>query len=121
YSQNVPEDGPIPTTFVFESSEAYALVGETTEDEGHEVDDPVFMMRIKYFEDKAVFKQRVKFISNPETIRGSVEFMVCDDSRCLPPNDEMLVFNFQSNNFNTNSQLLDPVKWTTAFEKISDT
>ncbi|WP_100613593.1 protein-disulfide reductase DsbD family protein [Confluentibacter citreus] len=121
YSQNVPEDGPIPTTFTFESSESYKLVGETIEDEGHVIDDPVFMMRIKYFEDKAVFKQRVSFTNKPETIKGSVEFMVCDDSRCLPPNDDALVFNFQNNNFNSNSQLLDPVKWTASFEKISNT
>ncbi|PKQ45995.1 protein-disulfide reductase DsbD family protein [Confluentibacter flavum] len=93
YSQKVPEDGPIPTTFTFEGSESYKLVGETTEDEGHVIDDPVFMMRIKYFEDKAVFKQRVSFTNKPETIKGSVEFMVCDDSRCLPPNDDALVFN----------------------------
>lgn len=122
YSQNVPEDGPIPTTFTFEDSQAYTLIGETTEDTGHVIDDPVFMMRIKFFEDQAVFKQRVKFTNKPEAIRGSVEFMVCDDSRCLPPNDEALVFNFQSDtSFNSNSQLLDPVKWTTSFEKISNT
>src|SRR5690606_36121489 len=93
YSQNVPEDGPIPTTFTFEDSQAYTLIGETTEDAGHVIDDPVFMMRIKFFEDQAVLKQRVKFTNKPEAIRGSVEFMVCDDSRCLPPNDEALVFN----------------------------
>lgn len=120
YSQNVPEDGPIPTTFTFETSEAYTLIDKTTEDEGHEIDDPVFMMRIKYFEDKAVFKQRVSFKATPETVKGSVEFMVCDDSRCLPPNDEPLIFEFTSQNFNPNSQLLDPVKWTASFEKVSD-
>src|SRR5690606_19561123 len=121
YSQNVPEDGPIPTTFRFEPSEAYTLIDKTTEDEGHEIDDPVFMMRIKYFEDKAVFKQRVSFTNTPETVNGSVEFMVCDDSRCLPPNEDPLVFEFPSQNFNPNSQLLDPVKWSASFEKISDT
>ena len=121
YSQNVPEDGPIPTTFRFEPSEAYTLIDKTTEDEGHEIDDPVFMMRIKYFEDKAVFKQRVSFTNAPVTVNGSVEFMVCDDSRCLPPNEEPLVFEFPSENANSNSQLLDPVKWSASFEKISDT
>src|SRR5690606_41323562 len=68
YSQNVPEDGPIPTTFRFEASEAFSLIYKTTEDEGHEIDDPVFMMRIKYFEHKAVFKQRVSFTNAPVTI-----------------------------------------------------
>ncbi|MBU3820561.1 thioredoxin family protein [Flavobacteriaceae bacterium XHP0103] len=121
YSQNVPEDGPIPTTFTFETSEAFMLIDKTKEDEGHEIDDPVFMMRIKYFEDKAVFKQRVSFKNSPETVKGTVEFMVCDDSRCLPPTEKELVFEFSSQNFNPNSKLLNPVKWSTSFEKISDT
>ncbi len=32
YSQNVPEDGPIPTAFTFEKTNDYGLVGETSEE-----------------------------------------------------------------------------------------
>ena len=93
YSQNVPEDGPIPTTFTFVKSKDFELVGKTSEEKGKTVDDPVFEMKIKYFENKAIFKQRVKVIStSPFSIKGSVEFMVCDDANCLPPTEIDLVF-----------------------------
>jgi thiol:disulfide interchange protein DsbD len=86
YSQNVPDDGPIPTTFTFESTADYELAGKTSEEEGHTVEDPVFEMKIKYFQNEAIFKQRIKVLSeNNFKITGEVEFMVCDDARCLPP------------------------------------
>jgi thiol:disulfide interchange protein DsbD len=86
YSQNVPQDGPIPTTFIFEPSEDYELIGTPSEDEGHSENDPFFGMIIKYFENNATFKQRIKVLSeNSFDIVGEVEFMVCDDTSCLPP------------------------------------
>ncbi len=108
YSQNVPEDGPIPTNFTFVKTDNYKLIGNTSEEEGHTVFDAVFNMNIKYFENKAVFKQRVKIISKSNfKITGEVEFMVCDDSSCLPPTFVDLDFSIQpkkgitSVNFNT--------------------
>ncbi|MBG7629968.1 MAG: thiol:disulfide interchange protein, partial [Bacteroidetes bacterium] len=99
YSQNVPEDGPIPTSFAFESSEDFELVGSVSEEEGHTVDDPVFEMKIKYFENKATFKQRVKLLNEKaSTIIGEVEFMVCDDASCLPPTFVDLKFSILKNN-----------------------
>ncbi|MDY7396947.1 protein-disulfide reductase DsbD family protein [Aureibaculum sp. 2210JD6-5] len=92
YSQTVPEDGPIPTTFTFKSDESYAKKGNTKEEEGHTVQDPVFDMEIKYFENKATFKQRVKILKPIDKIIGEVEFMVCDDTRCLPPTTVDLEF-----------------------------
>jgi thiol:disulfide interchange protein DsbD len=50
-------------------------------------------MKIKYFENKATFKQRIKAISKSAfDIKGSVTFMVCDDANCLPPTDIDLSF-----------------------------
>ncbi|MEN3324992.1 cytochrome c biogenesis protein CcdA [Mariniflexile soesokkakense] len=92
YSQNVPEDGPIPTTFSYNNKETFLLKGKTIEGEGHTIDDPVFGMRIKFFENKAVFKQIVSFKGDYKTVEGIVEFMVCDDTRCLPPTEVDLVF-----------------------------
>jgi thiol:disulfide interchange protein DsbD len=93
YAQEVPEDGPIPTTFSFDTSkENFSLIGKTLEEEGHTVDDPVFEMKIKFFENSAVFKQRVKITSDINTINGVVEFMVCDDTKCLAPTEVDLVF-----------------------------
>lgn len=93
YSQNVPEDGPIATTFTFKSDASYVKKGNTKEDKGHTEQDPFFEMEIKYFENKATFKQRVKAIKPIGKITGEVEFMVCDDTQCLPPTTVDLEFN----------------------------
>ncbi len=96
YSQNVPEDGPIPTSFVFETTEQFNLVGNVIEEEGHTVHDPVFDMEIKYFENEATFKQRIKVETNYALkIIGELEFMVCDDTNCLPPTFVDLEFNIE--------------------------
>ncbi|SHI51695.1 protein-disulfide reductase DsbD family protein [Algibacter luteus] len=93
YSQNVPEDGPIPTTFTFDDANgAFKFVGNTGEEAGRVVNDPVFQMRIKFFEKSAVFVQRVELLGDVKTVNGTVEFMVCDDSRCLPPTEVELEF-----------------------------
>ncbi|MDN3665852.1 protein-disulfide reductase DsbD domain-containing protein [Algibacter miyuki] len=96
YSQNVPEGGPVSTTFLFESSDYYLKKGNTKEDVGHVINDPVFNMKIKFFETKTSFKQRILIKENiPFKVVGTVEFMVCDDSRCLPPTEVDLIFNIK--------------------------
>ena len=109
YSQVVPEGGPIPTTFTFIDSKHYELVNKTQEEEGHEIDDPVFEMRIKFFENKTEFKQRVKVLNDINTIDAEVEFMVCDDEKCLPPNNIDLTFKIPTNVV-TNVTAVDKVK-----------
>ncbi|MEZ4792762.1 MAG: cytochrome c biogenesis protein CcdA [Gelidibacter sp.] len=97
YSQNVPEDGPIPTVFTFETNTDFELVGKVSEDEGKTVDDPVFGMRIKFFEANTVFKQRIKLLNKElSKVKGEVEFMVCDDERCLPPSYVDLEFDLKT-------------------------
>ena len=93
YSQNVPNDGPIATMFTFKSNSNYLKKGNTKEDEGHTVDDKIFNMKIKFFKTKALFKQRIQLKNKaPFKVQAKVEFMVCDDSRCLPPTEVDLVF-----------------------------
>ncbi len=93
YSQNVPENGPIPTSFTFEGNPNYLKKGNTTEEKGNTVNDPIFEMQITYFANKADFKQRIKLKGkNPFQVKCMVEFMVCDDSKCLPPTEVDLVF-----------------------------
>jgi thiol:disulfide interchange protein DsbD len=94
YSQNVPENGPIPTSFTYDDSAAnFSVVGNTLEEEGTTVDDPVFNMRIKFFSNSAQFSQTIKILDeNVASINAEVEFMVCDDKRCLPPTYVDLVF-----------------------------
>lgn len=96
YSQIVPENGPIATTFTFAGSPNYLKKGNTKEEPGHTIHDPVFDMEITYFEHKASFKQRIKLKNAaPFDVNGTVEFMVCDDRRCLPPTELDLVFHIK--------------------------
>ncbi len=94
YSQNVPEGGPIATSFSFKDVEdKFELISETIEGEGHEVYDNVFNMKIKYFEKKAIFKQQIKVLTDKKiTIEETLEFMVCDDTNCLPPTEVAINF-----------------------------
>ena len=93
YAQQVPDDGPIATLFTYQTSKgSFKLIGNTEEGEGKTIDDPIFRMKIKYFEKKAVFTQRVKVLATEKSIKAVVEFMVCDDSRCLPPTEADLEF-----------------------------
>ena len=86
YSQYQGNEGAVPTTFTFEKNPSITLIGKTTEasPKVHEGIDPVFEVYQKSFEEKATFIQRVKISSNT-TLKGTFEFMVCDDKTCLPP------------------------------------
>lgn len=90
YSQYLPEDkiGPVPTSFIFkeDGKGAYKTQGKVTESKTITHYDPNFDMDLTFFEKKAVFKQKIKVQSAKDfTLKGSVDFMVCDDQRCLPP------------------------------------
>lgn len=88
YSQDIPAGGPIPTTFSFDKSKDFERVGKVTEPKAIEENDPNFDMVLKFFADKAVFKQKIKVLSQKDfTVKGVVNFMCCDDKQCLPPND----------------------------------
>lgn len=94
YSQHLPEGGPIPTTFTFEHSDNYQLLGTVEEISEAEVKyDPSFGMELRMFSNEAVFKQKVKVLAGEDfTLTGSLEYMSCDDERCLPPREEEFGF-----------------------------
>jgi len=96
YSQSVPAGGPAPTSFTFTPSKKYKTIGKVTEPNGHEIDDPIFQMRIKYFADKAVFTQNIeRKTADAFTIDATVFFMVCNDNSCLPPSEKEVKFTFK--------------------------
>ncbi len=86
YSQFIANDGPVPTSFSFEKNKSFELIGKVSESKPIEEHDVNFDMLLKYFEGTATFKQKIKLLGNKEfTIKGSLEFMSCDNSKCLPP------------------------------------
>lgn len=93
YSQNVPDEGPNPTVFTFSKTSDYQLVGNVSEDRGKTVNDVVFKMQIKFFENQAIFKQRIKVTAAQSfQVKAELEFMACNDESCLPPTYQDLVF-----------------------------
>ena len=85
YSQNMADGGPVKTTFTFPASKAYKLVGKTIEPKPITKFEKSFEMNVSYFEKSAIFQQKIKLIGKNPTVKGSLEFMVCDDQQCLPP------------------------------------
>jgi thiol:disulfide interchange protein len=93
YAQDIGDEGPIATSFTFKNSgTTYELIGETSEPNVPTVFDEVFDMEIKYFKDKATFFQTIKVLDKNAIIEVEVEFMVCNDSQCLPP--DVMPFQF---------------------------
>ena len=94
YGQNIPPNGPVPTSFKYTQDPIFELVGKTEESKPIVKHDKVFDMEIAYFYRQAVFKQRVKLLGEVTSIsiKAEVEFMSCDDSNCLPPDTVDLEF-----------------------------
>ncbi|MBD8487744.1 thioredoxin family protein [Echinicola sp. CAU 1574] len=98
YSQHIDEGGPVPTSFTFNESPAFELEGEMKEvTEPTEKYDDMFLMDVRYFSDKAIFKQVIKAKEAKGSVEGTVAFMVCDDTQCLPPNEVELSIPFEAN------------------------
>lgn len=85
YSQIPVNDGPLPTVFTFDPNLNYTMVGPTKEPTPIEKAEPVFDNQvIKYFENKATFKQRIKVNTDkPFKITGIIDGMVCSDAQCV--------------------------------------
>lgn len=85
YSQVIDENaGPVATEFEFLKNEKISLVGSVLEPKSIEAYDENFEATLNYFENQVVFKQKVKSKSKTN-IAGSVLYMVCNESMCLPP------------------------------------
>ena len=86
YSTNLPDGGPISATFNVEQIEGLELDGKMMP-EGKEIEsfDKVFDMKLRYFEEKAVFVQKLKITAANYFIEGYLEYGSCNDENCLPP------------------------------------
>lgn len=92
YGMGVPENGPQPTAFTFAKSNDYTLVGKTAEQKPKSKYEDVFKMDVPYHNNQVVFQQKVKLNSKKQTkVSGVVEFMACDKTQCLPPDEYSFV------------------------------
>lgn len=89
YSQFTNDDGPIPTSFNFESNDKLSLENIVVE-KGELMSgyDDLFETTVKKFKEEVDFVQTVELKTNETYLKGYITYMTCDDLRCLPPTDE---------------------------------
>jgi Disulphide bond corrector protein DsbC len=88
YSQNQSEDAiALPTTVKFTGNPLIVLNGKPKEvGKLYDQFDKATNSRSRFYSNKVEFVQTITLKSNVKTaIVGEVEFMVCDDKQCLPP------------------------------------
>jgi len=95
YAQDVGGDGPIPTSFTFTKNPVLQLEGKVKE-MGKTIKkfESAWNHDVRYYEKTVDFVQVVKLKGNAKTnLAGKVEFMVCNDQKCLPPADVEIKIN----------------------------
>ncbi|MDL2304007.1 thioredoxin family protein [Bacteroides sp. OttesenSCG-928-D19] len=87
YDMNLPEGGPVSTSVSFEKIQGAELVGKPIASvRPTEVFDKDFNMNVRWYAKTVSFTQKIK-VTEPKkfNVSGEVEFMVCNDETCLPP------------------------------------
>jgi thiol:disulfide interchange protein DsbD len=93
YSQFIGSDGPIPTTFMTPDSKDLVVQRPVREPKAIIEFDKNFGMELAYFSKKVDFVIDAKRKNQSAfTYTAEVDFMVCDDARCLPPEVVSLTF-----------------------------
>ncbi len=88
YAQETGE-GPVPTSFAYTKNPLLTVQGKPKE-VGKLITeyDKNFGSVLKFYASKVDFVQIVKLRTNAKTIfKGTVNYMVCNDHKCLPPKD----------------------------------
>ena len=87
YDMNLPEGGPISTSFTFETLKGAELVGQPTSSvTPTTVFDEQFQMNLRWYAGSVTFTQKLKVTDAAKfKAEGAVEFMACNDETCLPP------------------------------------
>ena len=86
YSTDLGHDGPVEATFNAVKMEGVETVGRLTP-RGNLIKkyDEVFGMELKYFENRAMFVQKVRFTKPEYAIDCFLEYGACNDQSCMPP------------------------------------
>jgi thiol:disulfide interchange protein len=88
YSMEIPDGGPIPTSFRFDTVPGYKFTGKPYEvTKPVEVLDEAFGFKIKTFSNTAEFRQKIIAVESVFTVKGTVNFMACNNATCSPPKD----------------------------------
>ena len=91
YDMGPYEGGPNATAIVFTPGDGVTLEGgveQLSTPERHY--DKTFEMEIGTFAGKARFAQQVKLAAAKATVKAAIEWMICDEVSCMPPDDTEL-------------------------------
>lgn len=88
YSTGLGADGPISASFNVNKMEGAEPVGKLKA-RGKEIStfDPLFEMKLRYFEGSATFVQKIKFTKPTYVIDAYLEYGACSEQNCLPPSE----------------------------------
>ena len=95
YGMDVPEGGPIPTSFEFSEPSGYRFLEAMQAPVAEVKYDPNFDMEIPMYSDReVVFTRTVEVTAtSPVRVTGELMFMCCDATSCLPPDYVEFAFN----------------------------
>ena len=116
YDMGPYEGGPNATTITFTAGAGATLEGgveQLSTPERHY--DKTFEMEIGTFAGKALFTQRVKLAAEKAAVTAQLEWMICDDTSCMPPEDtEMTIDLTAQAGAATASSLASAADWPTS-------
>ena len=86
YAVEVPPNGPLPTEFIYNPSNAFRKIGSVRENPPAPiVFDATFEMEVGKHTGQVRFIQTIEILSEQDfTITGSIDYMVCNDAMCMP-------------------------------------
>jgi len=81
-----PDLGPMLTTITLEPNKSFEVVGKLKSINPKQKFDEIWNGNIRYFDNKAVFKQTVKILADNPVIKGSSEYQTCRHTNgvCVP-------------------------------------
>ena len=105
YDMNLPEGGPVSTSFTFETLNGAELIGQPVPSvKPTTVYDEQFAMNLRWYPGTVSFTQKLK-VTDPGKfkVEGEVEFMACNDETCLPP--DQIPFSFDKKSIHVDPAL----------------
>ena len=105
YDMNLPEGGPVSTSFTFETLNGAELIGQPVPSvKPTTVYDEQFAMNLRWYPGTVSFTQKLK-VTDPAKFKaeGEVEFMACNDETCLPP--DQIPFSFDKKSIHVDPAL----------------
>lgn len=106
YDMNLPEGGPVSTSFTFETLNGAELIGQPVPSvKPTTVYDEQFAMNLRWYPGTVSFTQKLK-VTDPAKFKaeGEVEFMACNDETCLPP--DQIPFSFDKKSIHVDPALV---------------